>query len=214
MEHHLIKMTDKKLRILAFSDLHADKTMHDEMVEKAKKENVDLVIIGGDFAAHHEPDFVMPNMIGDFLALGKKVFLLHGNLETEATVNFLEDKYNVKSLHGHGVYYYGVGIFGGGGANLGPFPTSSEDTENALNIGFEKIKNAPKKMMIVHEHPKGSIMEKLTGFPGNPAVKNAIEKFQPDIVICGHIHEIAGIEERIGKSLVVNLARMGRVFEL
>jgi len=211
---HLVKMTDKKLKILVFSDLHADKLMHDKMVATARDENVDLVIIGGDFAAHHEPDFVMPNMIGDFLKLGKKVFIIHGNLETQATVKFLEDKYNIKSLHGEGVVYNNVGIFGGGGAFLGPFPTSPEETESCLRKGFEKIKHTDKKVMIVHEHPKDGIIEKITGFPGNKGVQNAIRDLQPDLVLCGHIHEVPGIEEVVGKTKIINLARTGKVFEL
>ena len=45
------------------------------------------------------------------------------------------------------------------------------------------------------------------------AVKKAIDELQPDIVICGHVHEGAGAEEFIGKTKVVNVACTGKIIE-
>jgi Icc-related predicted phosphoesterase len=49
--------------------------------------------------------------------------------------------------------------------------------------------------------------------PSN-AVRKAIEQFQPDIAICGHVHEAAGIEEKIGKTTVINVSRKEKIFEI
>ncbi|MBT6772521.1 hypothetical protein HOA80_01465 [archaeon] len=58
-------------------------------------------------------------------------------------------------------------------------------------------------------------MEKLSGFvPGSTGVKEAIDKFKPDIMLCSHVHEAEGIEEIVGKTKVVNVGRHGKIFEI
>ena len=67
--------------------------------------------------------------------------------------------------------------------------------------------------MVTHIHPKGTKSE-LFGFEGSKAVRDAIEKFQPDIAVFSHIHEAAGFEEKIGKTHVINVSRKEKIFEI
>ena len=67
--------------------------------------------------------------------------------------------------------------------------------------------------MVSHEQPSKSVIG-LGIFPGSAGVRDAVLKFQPDIHICGHIHETHGIEEMIGKTRVVNVGKKGMIFEL
>ena len=46
------------------------------------------------------------------------------------------------------------------------------------------------------------------------AIRKAIEEFQPDVFIAGHIHEAEGLSEKIGKTRVYNVGRKGRIIEL
>ena len=62
-------------------------------------------------------------------------------------------------------------------------------------------------------HPRGSKAE-FSGFKGSKAVEKAIKEFHPDIAICSHIHEAAGIEEKIGKTKVINVSRKAKIFEI
>ena len=39
----------------------------------------------------------------------------------------------------------------------------------------------------------------------------AIEEFQPDLFISGHIHEAEGLSEKIGKTNVVNVGKKARL---
>jgi Icc-related predicted phosphoesterase len=82
-----------------------------------------------------------------------------------------------------------------------------------LKQAHEKIKNLKKKVMITHEPPLGSKIE-LLGFPGSEGVRKAIDKFKPDILICGHIHEGGGLIEQIGKTKVMNVSRTPTIFEI
>ena len=58
-------------------------------------------------------------------------------------------------------------------------------------------------------------MEKLSQIvPGSNAVRDAIKKFQPDIAIFGHVHEAEGLEEKVGKTKLINVGRKGKIIEL
>lgn len=201
------------VRFLAFSDHHADPRLQARMYDTAKSEKVDLVFIPGDFSSPGE-DMIPSNMVGPFLGLNARVYVLHGNHETEASLRFVEQKYQLNPLEGF--VHDDVGFFGAHGADVGPFPTDDEDIFASLAKGHEKVKHAKKKVMITHVHPEGSIIEKMCPVPetGSAAVRKAIDEFKPDLVICGHIHEAGGIEEQIGKTKVVNVAKAGKVFEL
>jgi len=205
----------KTLRILAFADLHGDKNLLEKLALQAEKEKADIVIIDGDFSPRDNLDSVPQYLVSSFLKNGKKVFVLHGNHETESTLKFVEEVYGLKTIHGDYATFGDVGIFGAGGANIGPFATSEEEIFQKLKEGFEKIKDKPKKVMITHSHPAGTMMEKFSQFvPGSQAVRKAIDLFKPDFVICGHVHEAQGIEETIGKTKVLNVARMGKIIDV
>ena len=69
--------------------------------------------------------------------------------------------------------------------------------------------------MITHVHPSDTVMEKFTKyFPGSDGVKKAIDKFKPDFLLCSHVHEAEGIEEKVGKTKVINVGREGKIIEL
>ncbi len=203
---------DKKLRILAAGDIHGDIDLANKLAERAKKEDVDLVILCGDLTYQEQST---DNLIGPFVKRKEKVLLIPGNHETIATADFLSELYGVKNIHGYSVKYKGIGIFGAGGANIGLFQLEENEIYDLLKKGFDKIKYLKKKIMVTHVHPKKSKMEKFTKiFPGSSGVRKAIEKFHPDILLCSHVHEAEGIEEKIGKTKVINVGKKGKIIEI
>jgi Icc-related predicted phosphoesterase len=54
----------------------------------------------------------------------------------------------------------------------------------------------------------------FSGFGGSKAVKKAIEEFKPDVLISAHIHEAGGLEEKKGKTRIINVSRKSKVFEV
>ncbi|MEM1577563.1 MAG: metallophosphoesterase [Candidatus Pacearchaeota archaeon] len=206
----------KKLKILAAGDIHGDKKLVKKLVEKAEKYNVDLVILTGDITFN---EFDTENIIGPFLEKKKKVLLIPGNHETLATIDFLVDLYgpDVKNIHGYSLKIGNVGIFGVGGAvEVGPkFTLTEKQIFETLKKGFEKIKDTKKKIMVTHVHPAESLLEKFSEIvPGSKSVKKAIEYFKPDIVLCSHVHEASGLEEKIGKTRVINVGKEGKIIEI
>ncbi len=204
-------MTDT-LKVLAFSDIHGDTRLLEKLHQRAEEENVDLVLICGDFTA---PGEVVPRgIVQPFLDLGKRVLVLHGNHESNTTVNFVSALYDIKNLHGTGLRYKHVGVFGCGSANIGLFQLDDQDTFNTLQEGHNRIKYLEKKLMATHVHPSHSRTESIFGFEGSRGVRHAISVLKPDILVCGHIHEAEGMEEEIDGTRVINVSKGGKVFEI
>ena len=75
--------------------------------------------------------------------------------------------------------------------------------------------NMNKKIMVTHVHPSSTKMEKFTSFfPGSKGVERAIKKFQPDLLLCSHVHEAEGIEEKIGNTKIINVGRQGKIITI
>jgi len=206
------KNKERKTKILAVGDLHGDERFAKKLAKKAKDENVDLVIIAGDLTWLEQST---KNLIGPFVKENKEVLLIPGNHETMATIKLLTETYpKTKHIHGYSIKKNDVGIFGAGyESSTGPFFVEDEEIFRTLKKGNEKIKKLKKKIMVTHAHPKGSVAE-FSGFPGSKAVRKAIKEFKPDILIAGHIHEAGGLQEKIGKTKVIHVARKPKIFEI
>ena len=205
-----MKEKSQKLKILAASDLHEDRKAVERLAEKAEKENVDLVIICGDITYF---DNEWRGMIGPFLKRGKEVLFVPGNHESIATTAVLTEKYDIKNLQQYSISIGDIGIFGCGGANVGPNIMSERDIHDYLKRNFRYVKTAKKKVMITHMHPANSLVEKMS-FPGSKAVRKAIDDFQPDVHIFGHIHETEGLEEEFGKTKSICVGKHGKIISV
>ena len=197
------------MKILAFGDIHGDQAMAKKLADQAEKENVDLVVVCGDITYHEQS---LDNIIGPFVKKGKRVILIPGNHESLATADFLSELYGATNLHGYSIKFKDIGMFGCGLANVGPNMISEEEIYNVLKKGFQGLKDSKVKIMVSHNHPSGSQMEKFSQFiPGSTGVRKAIDKFHPDIVLCSHVHEAAGIEEKIKNTKVINVGKAGKI---
>lgn len=205
-------MNTKKVKILAVGDIHGDTTFAEKLAKKAKKENVDIVILSGD---NFLEEGSIKGIVGPFAKEKKQVLLIPGNHESVATNAIVSELYAPYSKDLHGYYFVKdkIGFFGAGTANMGISQIPDQEIFNLLKRSHDKIKNLKKKIMITHIHPKKSKSE-FSGFHGSKAVRKAIEEFKPDIAICSHIHEAGGLEEKIGDTLVVNVARKEKIFEV
>ena len=199
----------KKLRILAASDIHGDSKQVKALAKKAEKEKVDLVVLCGDIAGWVETkDIIKP-----FKDKNKRVLIIPGNHDSFATTDFLANLYGIKNIHGYSTIYKDVGFFGAGGADLGPGLISEKELLKTLEKAHSGLKGIEKKIMVTHMHPSPSISE-FSGIKGSDSITKAIKKFKPDILLHGHIHEASGIEEKIGSTRVINVGREGKIIEI
>ncbi|MFC1697915.1 metallophosphoesterase [Nanoarchaeota archaeon] len=202
------------MKILAAGDIHGDIGLARKLAQVADDNKVDLVILCGDVTfAEQNTD----NLLGPFVEKNKKVLVVPGNHETEATVATWADMYyeNVKNLHGYSVKYDDVGIFGAGGANIGLHQLSEGELFDLLKKGHEKVNYLKKKIMVTHVHPSESKMEKFSDIvKGSSGIRKAISEFKPTVLLCSHVHEAEGLQEMIDGSLVINVGKRGKIIDI
>lgn len=197
------------MRILAAADIHGRAEIAEKLAEKAEKEKVELVVLCGDLTGFAETS----NIIAPFKKKKKRVLIIPGNHDSFATTDFLAEIYGIKNIHGYSVKFQNIGFFGAGGAEPGPSRLSEEELFKTLKKANSGLKGIEKKIMVTHSHPSDSKSE-LSGFPGSKAITKAIKEFKPSVLIHGHIHELEGIEEKIGKTRVINVGKDGKIIEI
>lgn len=200
-------MKKEKLRILAVGDLHGDKNLIKKVIKEAERKNVDIIILAGDTL----PLVETKNIIKPLTKINKKILIIPGNWDSFETTDFLTNLYNIKNIHGYAVKYGKIGIFGAGGA-VG-FNVTENEIFEALKKGNKYLEGVEKKIMVTHMHPANSKSE-FSGFKGSEAIKKAIKKFKPDFLIHAHIHEGGGIEEKLGKTKIINVGRKIKIIEV
>jgi Icc-related predicted phosphoesterase len=199
---------EKKTKILAAGDFHGSSSIAKKLAEKAEKEKVDLVILAGDITGPIDTD----NLLKPFIDKKQKVIFVPGNWDSSEVTEFLSKLYGAKNVGEHYVKYGNLGIFGIGSPDW-QLKLNEKKAFSKLKKEFEKIKNLEKKIMVSHIHAAKTKAE-FSGIPGSTGVRKAIEKLKPDLFIAAHIHEAEGMEEKIGKTKIVNVGRKGTIIEI
>jgi Icc-related predicted phosphoesterase len=108
----------------------------------------------------------------------------------------------------------GVTFFGLGGVPVTPFGPWNCDLTEEQAAGLPA--NCPAGCVLVsHSPPKGVPDEDSRGrSPGSAAVRDAVLRLRPRLVVCGHIHASGGKQTLQGRSPVVNAGPAGVEWEL
>ncbi len=198
------------MKLLAFSDLHRDLGQAERLVERSS--DADVVIAAGDFASVHEG---LDEAIGALSAISAPTILVPGNNETEDALRAACEEWDAATvLHGQGTQIDGVAFFGlGAGIPITPWDWSFDLDEDQA---AEKLAGCPEDaVLVVHSPPKGHCDASSAGdHLGSTAILDAIEAKQPQLAVCGHIHESWGAESEIGPTRVLNLGPGGTAIEL
>ncbi len=199
------------MKLLLFSDLHCDAGAARQLVERAR--TADLVVGAGDFGTVRRG---LAKTLDVLRAIEAPAVVVPGNGESfEELQAACRSWSSVHVLHGSGTAIDGVDIFGlGGGVPVTPFGDWSWDftEEQAAQL----LADCPQGGILVsHSPPKGAAdVSSAGGSFGSTAVREAVEAKHPRLVVCGHIHESWGRQEKIGDSLVVNAGPQGVELEL
>ncbi|MFW5745921.1 MAG: metallophosphoesterase family protein [Nanoarchaeota archaeon] len=200
------------MKVLASGDIHGDSSLAEKLAATAADKKVDLVVLCGDLGNMQD---VPKNVLGPFAKRKQKVLIIPGNHDSFATADFLAEVYGATNLHGYTAVYDGIGFFGCGGANIGMEQLPEDEIFHILKKGFEKVKRYGKKILVSHVHPTGVKMEQFSSFvPGSRGLRRAIDELKPDLVLCSHVHEASGIEEKVGTTSVINVSRDARILDL
>ncbi len=199
------------MRILAFSDLHRDLDQAATLVGMAA--DADVVIGAGDFASVHQG---LEETIGALSGIEIPAVLVPGNNETrDALATAVAELWpSARVLHGDSTEIDGQTFFGlGAGIPVTPWDWSFDLREEEAEAALESLDSGA--VLVVHSPPKGHCDASSDGLHlGSTAILDAIERAQPKLAVCGHIHEAWGQSSTVGATEVVNLGPSGRYFEI
>ena len=197
------------MKILAFSDLHHSASHAEELVEAAQE--ADLVIGAGDFCNARRG---LPDAMALLDGITAPMVVVPGNAES-ATELKAAARDGIHVLHGDGIKVAGLHLFGlGYGVPLTPFGAWSCDlTEQQAGEHLNHCGRTD--ILITHSPPKGVADVTSQGVSvGSTAIHAAIERLQPQLALCGHIHDSWGQTGQIGATHVVNLGPTPNWFEI
>lgn len=187
------------MKILAFSDVHCDAAACEALVSAA--DQADLIIGAGDFAQRREG---LAETMANLEPFAAKAIYVAGNNETP---DELRAATSAEVLHGEMATRHGLKIFGLGGAipelNITAFE-SFDITEAEAAPLLEAATGAD--IIICHSPPKGlADVMASRGSMGSVEIRNTVERVQPKLMLCGHVHDCWGERGKIGITEVANL---------
>ena len=187
------------MRILAFSDIHADEDALESLRPFAKREDIDYIICAGDLSNRGPVSFVkeLVELMGD------KFYFVHGNMDSSNVIDYARTQKGY--IHGRKVNLGEWNLVGLGGSNPTPFNTPGELSERQIEHILKTSNVDENTILVSHPPPKGTFDEVSGGLhAGSESVKKTMEQKTPLILLCGHIHEHEG-QKLVGNTLVIKL---------
>ncbi len=191
------------MRALAFTDIHNDWHALRILV----KEETDIYICAGDLTFAERGIKTAAEIL---LPIREEIFIVPGNNERPGTL----EEFFPHAVHGRVEKIGDLRIGGIGGAPRTPWNTLFEwDEEDAYHL-LERLGKTD--VFVSHAPPKGTKLALTANGDdaGSEAVRWYIEEYQPRFAVVGHVHERAGVVERIGETLIFNPGLRGKMFQI
>lgn len=197
------------MRLLVFSDIHGDKAALERLMET----EADYYFAAGDLANWGRGlELLAPAM----QKRAERMYVIPGNHESETDIARFCEQYGFRNFHCQSIQLASHTIAGLGYSNPTPFNTPGEYTEQELAERLEKFAGIHPLILVCHTPPKNSQLDRAGEGQhyGSTAVREFIEKNQPEYFYCGHIHEAAGKQETIGRTQGWNVGKRGQILDL
>ena len=168
--------------------------------------DVDLLVVGGDITTAGTPDDAR-RAIESWLPLAPRVAAVAGNMDSPEIDACLVDL--GVAIDGGGLALDGVGVFGVSAAPYSPLHTPYELSEDELAgriaSAFESVRDCRVRIFCPHAPPHGTACDRLRSgeHVGSVAVRAFVDAEQPDVALCGHIHEARAVDA-VGATRVAN----------
>ena len=198
-----------ELKLQIFSDIHNDwKTL-----ERVLGVDADYYIAAGDQVTWGKGI----GRCGEILRTrGDKVYVLPGNHESAEQIAGMCARCGLHNLHERHIQVGRWRVAGLGYSSPTPFNTPGEYSETQLAERLERFSELKPLALICHAPPYGTALDQVRPgiHAGSAAVRDFIEKYQPEYFFCGHIHEAHGVEIALGKTRARNVGKAGYLLEL
>jgi uncharacterized protein len=166
----------------------------------------ELLIVGGDITTGGGPDDAEAAIEG-WQPLAPRLLVLAGNMDSAAIDSRLVEL--GVGLDSGGSVFGDVGVCGVSAAPISPLRTpyelDDEELERRCESAFAAVADCRVRIFCPHAPPHETVCDRLSDgrHVGSVVIRRVVEREQPDLVLCGHIHEARGIDE-IERSRIVN----------
>lgn len=191
------------MKALCVTDLHGNQDAIARILMAAG--SFDIALFGGDITNFGTPDEA-ERIIDPCRRTGAKVLAVAGNCDSAAVDGRLIEM--GVSLFRRGVVHHGIGFYG-----LSAMPPwrsdmyqfTEEELAEILEEGAAQLDGSSRHVILSHAPPRNGKLDRthLLRNVGSTALRAFIDRSQPELVVCGHIHEGRGTA-RLGTTTVVN----------
>ena len=197
------------MRILVFSDIHSDLGRLRELADTP----ADIYIAAGDLVTWSRGLSDCGRILE---ALGERVWVLPGNHESSEHITRFCGQFGFRDFHEKVFEVGGYHFAGLGYSNPTPFNTPGEYTEQELGDKLEVFAALSPLVLVCHAPPHETKLDQLGngGHAGSRAVRDFIDRRQPEHFFCGHIHEAAGVTVALGATRASNVGKQGYLLEI
>jgi uncharacterized protein len=202
------------MRILTFVDTHGSEKHLNKIVEKAH--NADIIVCAGDLTIFENE---LEQILRRLNSTGKPVLVIHGNHETGTSmITAAASLPNIHIIHKSYFLMNDIIFFGFGGGGFGHVDPRFEIWSDTVNKTIEDLEKRHSKelkfVLVTHAPPYGTNLDDLGSHVGSKSIMQFVQECQPEILICGHIHECAGNQQKIKNTIAINPGPDGVMLEL
>lgn len=197
------------MKLLVFSDIHSDA----KALERLMAVDADYYFCAGDLVNFSRGIDAM----GEILKKrADRVYVIPGNHESAQQITDLCARFGLHDFHGGKIELDGFHVIGLDYSNITPFETPGEYTEEELAERLHEFDGLKPMIAVCHVPPHGTMLDRITNLrhAGSTAMRDFIRREQPRFFFCGHIHEAAGAQDKLGETSALNVGKKGYLLDL
>jgi len=196
-------------RLLIFSDLHNDV----RALEKLMNIEADYYFAAGDLVSWARG---LDKMAEPMKRRTDRMYVLPGNHESERNIAEFCERHGFVNFHGGTLAIGDKQVAGLGYSTPTPFDTPGEYSESEMAARLGKFALFRPQVLICHAPPLDTDLDRIKEglHAGSRAVREFIEKVQPEHFFCGHIHEAEGRVIQMGATRAMNVGKKGYLLEI
>lgn len=192
------------MNLLIFSDIHGDMAALKRLLDT----EADFYFAAGDLVNWGAG----LNRIGPlFQPRAESTYVLPGNHESAEQIASFCGEFQLHDFHGRTMKIGEYQVAGLGCSNPTPFDTPGEYSEAEIAERLRPFAGLRPLILICHCPPKDTPLDEAGKGKhfGSTAIREFIEREQPEYFFCGHIHEAAGVTATLGKTRCWNVGKKG-----
>ena len=197
------------MKLLVFSDVHSDA----RALERLMAIEADYYFCAGDLVNWSRKIDAM----GEILQKrADRMYVIPGNHETAQQVTDICERFGLNDFHNGQIEIGGFHVIGMGYSNPTPFDTPGEYSEEELAQRLHTFDGLKPMIAICHVPPYGTMLDRITNLrhAGSKSMREFLQREQPRYFFCGHIHEAAGAQEKLGETSAMNVGKKGYLLDL